>query len=143
MIILAIWDVPEAAKWFAFNSTYTTVAMSSVLYGWLNHIMRHDTAERSVVLVFVNLVAQSTTAWTGVLVFKTSEGPRFLKGTIFCAVCSFLLVVFTYAVIGPLARREEKKFEEEVESVEGIVGNEESGGEEDSKKEIRVAIVAP
>ena len=95
MVILAIWDVPEAAKWFAFNSIYTQVAMSSVLYGWSNEILRHNAAERSFTLVFMNLIAQSTTAWTGVLVFKTVEAPRFLKGWTFCAVCSFLLVVFT------------------------------------------------
>ncbi|TVY46174.1 putative transporter [Lachnellula occidentalis] len=117
MIILATWNVPEAAKWFAFNSTYTQVAMSSVLYGWANDILRHDATERSVILTFMNLFAQSTTAWTGVLVFPTSEGPRFLKGWTFCAVNSFLLVVCTYAVIGPMARRQERKLEVETSSV--------------------------
>ncbi|TVY22122.1 putative transporter, partial [Lachnellula hyalina] len=118
MIILATWNVPESAKWFAFNSTYTQVAMSSVLYGWANDILRHDATERSVILTFMNLFAQSTTAWTGVLVFPTSEGPRFLKGWTFCAVNSFLLVIFTYAVIGPMARRQERKLDSETSSVE-------------------------
>lgn len=134
MIILAVWNVPEAAKWFAFNSTYTQVAMSSTLYGWANHILRHNTAERSVILTFMNLVAQSTTAWTSVLVFKTVEGPRFLKGTTFCAVNSFVLVVFTYAVVGPLARREEKKYESEVASIgSGEDGEAASQDDPDSK----------
>lgn len=110
MVILAIWNVPEAAKWFAFNSTYTTVAVSSVLYGWANEILRHNATERSFIIVFMNLFAQSTTAWTGILVFPTTEAPRFLRGWTFCAVNSFLLILFTYVVIGPLARREEKKF---------------------------------
>ncbi|RDW64660.1 retrograde regulation protein 2-1 [Coleophoma cylindrospora] len=109
MTILAIWDVPEGAKWFAFNTTYTQVAMSSVLYGWANNILRHNTRERSVILCFMNLFAQSTTAWTGILVFPTVEGPRFLKGWTFCAVNSFVLVIFTYAVVRPMARREERK----------------------------------
>ncbi|KAF4633998.1 hypothetical protein G7Y89_g4117 [Cudoniella acicularis] len=77
MVILAVWNVPEAAKWFAFNSTYTQVAMSSVLYGWANDILRHDANERSFTLTFMNLVAQSTTAWTGILAFPTTEGPSF------------------------------------------------------------------
>ena len=64
MTILAIWKVPESAKWFAFNSAYVQVAMSSVLYGWSNDILRHDTFERSFTLVFMNLISQSTTAWT-------------------------------------------------------------------------------
>lgn len=113
MTILAVWNVPEAAKWFAFNTTYFQVAMSSVLYGWANDILRHNATERSVILVFINLFAQSTTAWTSVLVFPTVEAPRFLKGWTFCAVNSFLLIVFTWAVVRPLARREERKFAEE------------------------------
>jgi hypothetical protein len=84
--------------------------MCSVLYGWANDILRHDTAERSFILVFMNLVAQSTTAWTGILAFPTKEGPRFLKGWTFAAVCSALLVAFTNVVIGPLAKRLETKY---------------------------------
>ncbi|KAE8449777.1 hypothetical protein EG329_007552 [Mollisiaceae sp. DMI_Dod_QoI] len=113
MVILAIWNVPESAKWFAFNSAYTTVAMSSVLYGWTNDILRHNATERSVILVFINLFAQSTTAWTGILVFPTVEAPRFLKGWTFCAVNSFVLILFTWVVVRPLARREERKYAEE------------------------------
>ncbi|KAH8661600.1 retrograde regulation protein 2 [Tricladium varicosporioides] len=126
MVILAVWKVPEAAKWFAFNSTYTQVAMSSVLYGWANDILRHDSNERSFILVFMNLVAQSTTAWTGVLVFKTKEGPRFLKGWTFCAVNSAVLVAFTYAIIGPLARRLERKYVSDSESIEESVSGTDS-----------------
>jgi hypothetical protein len=136
MVILAIWDVPEAAKWFAFNSTYTQVAMSSVLYGWANDILRHDDAERSVILVFVNLFAQSTTAWTGILVFPTVEAPRFLKGWIFCAVNSFVLIVFTYFVVRPFARREEKKYENDEGSVEDRFDGELTG-EQNSPKGLK------
>jgi len=118
MLILAIWDVPENAKWFAFNSAYTYVAMSSVLYGWANDILRHDSAQRSVIIVFMNLFAQSTTAWTGPLVFPTVEAPRFLKGFTFCATNSFLIIIFTFVVIRPLARREAKKHLGDEQSIE-------------------------
>ena len=107
MIILAVWNVPESAKWVAFNLYYFQVAMSSVLYGWANDIMRHDIQERAVVLTFMNLVAQSTTAWTPLLVFKTVEAPRFLKGWTFTGVSSFLTVIFTWAVVRTLYLREE------------------------------------
>lgn len=110
VVILAIWDVPEAAKWFAFNSLYMQVAMSSVLYGWTNDILRHDAAERAIGIVFINLISQSTTAWTGVLAFPTVEGPRYFKGNVFVAICSGLLIAFTYAVVGPMAKREEKRW---------------------------------
>lgn len=139
MVILSAWNVPEAAKWFAFNSTYTQVAMSSVLYGWSNDILRHNAAERSFVLVFMNLVAQSTTAWTSILVFPTIEAPRFLKGWAFCATNSFVLVLFTFLVVRPLANKDEKKFgsdsESEVirESVEIGESASEKGALRDSK----------
>lgn len=116
MTILAVWEVPEAAKWFALNSSYIQVAMSSVLYGWANDMLRHNATERSIVLVFMNLFAQSTTAWTSVLVFPTVEAPRFLKGFTFCAVNSFLLVIFTYFVVRPYSQALERKLESDADS---------------------------
>lgn len=147
MVILSIWNVPEAAKWFAFNSAYTQVAMSSVLYGWCNDILRHNATERSFILVFINLFAQSTTAWTGILVFPTVEAPRFLKGWAFCACNSFAIIVFTWAVVRPLARREERKYAEESESDEAVrvsaeVGRVDSGSDKaDSKASQDVKVV--
>lgn len=141
MVILAVWNVPEAAKWFALNSTYVQVAMSSVLYGWSNDILRHNSAERSFILVVMNLIAQSTTAWTSVLVFKTVEAPRFLKGWTFCAVCSFLIIFFTYLVVEPLAKKEERKYEADAQAAGG--GNEESGSENGFTKGRENVIVAP
>lgn len=83
--------------------------MSSVLYSWVNTICRGNTQERSIILVIVNLVAQSSTAWTSVLVFKTVEAPRFVKGWTFCGVCAFLCIVFTVFVIRPLSARVERE----------------------------------
>lgn len=109
MIILIIWNVPEAAKWVAFNATYSQVAMSSVLYGWSNDILRHNEQERAITLVIMNAVAQSTTAWTGILAFPTVEAPEFRKGYSFCAACSVSLILFT-PVVAYLHRREESVF---------------------------------
>ncbi|BDD58009.1 hypothetical protein MAP00_003320 [Monascus purpureus] len=94
LIILTIWNVPESALWFAFLTTYSAVAMSSVLYGWVNSELRYSPVERALTLVIINTVAQSTTAWTPLLVFKTVEAPRFVKGYPFVlgnAVCLILL----------------------------------------------------
>jgi hypothetical protein len=110
MVILAIWKVSEAAKWFAFSGAYTQVAMSSVLYGWANDILRYNATERSFIIVFMNLSAQSTTAWTEILVFKMLEAPRLLKVWTLCAVNSCLLILFTVCGLRPLARREEITF---------------------------------
>ncbi|KAG5942879.1 hypothetical protein E4U53_007146 [Claviceps sorghi] len=94
LIVQVIWDVPEALLWFAFVTTFSSVAMSSVLYGWINDQLRSSPAKRSFTLVLVNIVAQSTTLWTQLLVFPTSEAPRFTKGYSFVlgnAICLVFL----------------------------------------------------
>ncbi|KFY02083.1 hypothetical protein V490_00649 [Pseudogymnoascus sp. VKM F-3557] len=145
MTILAVWEVPESAKWFALNSSYIQVAMSSVLYGWANDMLRHDARERSVVIVFMNLIAQSTTAWTSVLVFPTVEAPRFLKGFTFCAANSFVLVLFTYFVVRPYSQSQERKLESDTDSEGRSLDLKESGNEngvEDDSKGRTIATEA-
>lgn len=105
LVILVIWRVPEPALWFAFATTYSAVAMSSVLYGWVNHQLRGTPAGRAFTLVLINAVAQSTTAWTPLLVFPTVEAPRFTKGYSFVLGNAICLVVLAH-VIRALLRRE-------------------------------------
>ncbi|KAJ5172659.1 hypothetical protein N7492_005252 [Penicillium capsulatum] len=97
-VILIIWNVPEPALWFAFLTTYSAVAMSSVLYGWINSQLRSSPVERALTLVIVNTIAQSFTAWTPLLVFKTVEGPRFTKGYSFILGNAICLIVLAHVV---------------------------------------------
>jgi sugar phosphate permease len=105
LIILSIWNVPESAKWFAFMTTYSAVAMSSVLYGWINSQLSYSPAERSVALVFANLLAQSTTAWTPLLVFKTVEAPRFKKGWPFVLANAVCLIITAHLIAHYVKKR--------------------------------------
>ncbi|KAJ5604705.1 hypothetical protein N7510_009859 [Penicillium lagena] len=107
-IILVIWTVPESALWFAFLTTFSAVAMSSVLYGWINTQLRASPVERALTLVTVNAVAQSTTAWTPLLVFKTVEAPRFTKGYSFVLGNAICLIALAH-VIQYFLSREEKR----------------------------------
>ncbi|KAL1979812.1 hypothetical protein VTN96DRAFT_5098 [Rasamsonia emersonii] len=111
LLILVIWNVPESAKWFAFNTNYACVAMSSVLYGWANDILKHDVDERATTLIVMNTIAQSTTAWTYLLTFPTSEAPRFPKGYPFTLAMSLALIAFTW-VVKYLHDRQERQFSE-------------------------------
>jgi hypothetical protein len=104
--ILVIWDVPESALWFAFLTTYSAVAMSSVLYGWINSQLRASPTERAVTLIIVNMVSQSTTAWTPLLVFKTVEGPRFTKGYSFVLGNAICLIALSHVVNHFITRQE-------------------------------------
>lgn len=106
LIILVTWNVPESALWFAFITTYSAVSMSSVLYGWVNEQLRYSPVERSITLVILNTIAQSTTAWTPLLVFKTVEGPRFTKGYSFVLANAICLIALAHIIKYFIARQE-------------------------------------
>lgn len=108
-VILAVWDVPEGAKWFAFCLQYFGWAMAPVLYSWQNDICRRDARKRAVILVTMNILASSSTAWTSVLVWKTVEQPRYLKGFSFTAAAALALSVWTPVVLW-FYKRQERKF---------------------------------
>ncbi|KAK6201501.1 putative permease [Scheffersomyces amazonensis] len=98
-VLLAVWYIPERAKWFAWCLQYWSWAMAPVLYSWLGDISRKDVRERNIILVIVNILAQQSTAWIAVLVYPTVEAPRFLKGYSFTATSAFALSVWTFVVL--------------------------------------------
>lgn len=111
-VILAVWDVDEGAKWFAFMLQYFGWAMAPVLYSWQNDICRKNVHSRAVTLVVMNMLAQTSTAWINVLVWKTTEAPRFPKGFIWVAVASFCLSAWTFVVLYFYKRDERKDAKE-------------------------------
>jgi len=142
LIILLIWNVPESALWFAFMTTYSSVAMSSVLYGWINSQLRASPGERSFALVLMNAVSQSTTAWTAILVYPTVEAPRFTKGYAFTLANAVCLIVLAQLMRAWLKKEDGKPKlpDSETGSVSGgeitpgsggtsVVGDEKAAGE--------------
>lgn len=107
-VLLAVWHIPERAKWFAFCLQYFGWAMAPILYSWQGDICRKDIRERQVVLVTMNILAQQSTAWISVLVWKTVEAPRFLKGFLFTACSAFMLIIWTFVVLW-FYKREERE----------------------------------
>lgn len=110
-VILAVWYVPEGAKWFAFMLQYTGWAMAPVLYSWINDMCRDDPQYRAIILILMFIPGQSTQAWVSVLVWKTVESPRYLKGFTFTACCAFALAVWTFVVLYYYKRDEKAKAE--------------------------------
>ncbi|KAL4928751.1 uncharacterized protein BDV17DRAFT_291382 [Aspergillus undulatus] len=109
LTILVTWNVPESALWFAFVTTYSAVSMSSVLYGRVNEQLRYSPVERSMMLVILNTIAQSTTAWTPLLVFKTVEGPRFTKGYPFVLANAICLTALAHIIKYYIARQDTRE----------------------------------
>ncbi|KAJ0268830.1 MFS transporter (Seo1) [Colletotrichum tropicale] len=106
LIILVIWDAPEGAKWFAFATMYWSNALSSVLHGWVNTILRDSPEQRSFTLVMITIIAQSSTAWTPLLTFPTVESPRYPKGFSFCLGCAISLIIATHILNVYIKRKE-------------------------------------
>jgi hypothetical protein len=96
LLVLTIWKVPESALWFGFATMYWSNALSSVFHGWVNNLLRDSPEERSFTLVLINLLSQSSTAWTPLLTFPTVEAPRYRKGYSFCLGCAIGLILFTW-----------------------------------------------
>ena len=107
MTILVIWNVPIAAKWFAFNIYYFDIGMSSVLYGWANDILRHNNQQRSISLIIMNVTPTMIRAWIGLLIFKTVDAPRFRLGYSFCLGSSILIIPYTIFVVRRLHNKQE------------------------------------
>ncbi|KAK9328869.1 major facilitator superfamily domain-containing protein [Lipomyces starkeyi] len=109
LVILAVWTVPESAKWFAFMVQYFSISMSSVLYGWANDILRHDDEYRSLILIVINTLAQQSTVWTPLIFWQTVDAPRYLKGFTFAGTVSFCLVMWTFVVLY-FFKRDEREY---------------------------------
>jgi MFS family permease len=111
LVILSVWNVPIGAKWFAYCLQYFQTAMSSVLYGWANDITRFDDEYRSFIVTMANCIGHSTLAWTPLLVWQTSESPRFPKGFPFAATSSVLCIVATLITLYLYKRDERLNYE--------------------------------
>lgn len=62
LVILAIWNVPEATKWFGVIVSYSAVTVSSVLYGRANIILKNKIEEKALKFVLMSAIATSTNA---------------------------------------------------------------------------------
>ena len=69
--------------------------------------------ERSIILVSMNMAAQSSIAWIALLVWKTKEAPRFFKGYVWASVSSLTMMGFT-VIIFVLLKRESRQNEKKI-----------------------------
>lgn len=106
-VILAIWDVPESAKWFAFMLQYFGQPVFPVNFGWMGDSMRDHPQQRAIITMSMNMWGQVSTAWISLLVWKTVEAPRYLKGYIFTTCCAFMVMVIC-TIILILYKRDER-----------------------------------
>lgn len=91
--ILALWDIPEKAKWAGFLMTYWSWSQSSVFNPLISDILRHDQNLRSIEWMAIYIIGLQSSAWISRLAFPTVEAPKFVKGFSICAAFSLCFVV--------------------------------------------------
>lgn len=98
-IILAIWDVPESAKWAGFLLAYYSWSQSSVFNPLISDLLRHDQNQRAIEWMIIYILGLQSSAWIGRLTFPTVDQPRYPKGFSSCAgfsVAFNLLLIVAY-----------------------------------------------
>lgn len=66
-IILAIWDVPERLKLFAFFLSGSADGIAAVIYAWANEICAGNAEERAIVISSMNTIGNAFGAWLPLL----------------------------------------------------------------------------
>ena len=79
-IVLAIWNVPDGLKFFAFFLSGTADAIAAIIYSWANEICAADAEERAIVIAAMNTVGNTFGAWIPLFVWKTTDASRYLIG---------------------------------------------------------------
>lgn len=77
-IVLAIWNVPDGLKFFAFFLSGTAHAIAAIIYSWANEICAADAEERAIVIAAMNTLGNSFGAWITLFVWKTTDASRYL-----------------------------------------------------------------
>ncbi|VEU19574.1 DEKNAAC100035 [Brettanomyces naardenensis] len=106
--LLALWDVPSAAKWFGFCSTYWSWSQASVFYPMVSDLFRRDNEVRAVAWMVIYVFGLQSSVWIGRLVFPTVDSPRFPVGFATCAYFS-LVTDLLLPVAYLLYKRDEKR----------------------------------
>lgn len=66
-IILAIWNVPDGLKFFAFFLSGTADGIAAVVYAWANEICAHSAEERALVISAMNTIGNTFATWVPIL----------------------------------------------------------------------------
>ncbi|GAV52327.1 hypothetical protein ZYGR_0AG03180 [Zygosaccharomyces rouxii] len=123
--ILIRWDVSKATKWYAFMTTYFSVAASPSLWSFINDFLRFNPQVKAVTWIAIYSISQSTYAWIPKLAWPTTDAPKFTRGYIVSIVFGTIYLLWTFVVLFFYKRNEKKHALEN-----GIIlYNSERGGE--------------
>lgn len=66
-VVLAIWNIPDELKFFAFFLSGTADGIAAIIYAWANEICAHSAEERALVISAMNTIGNTFGAWIPLL----------------------------------------------------------------------------
>ncbi|CAI4471074.1 BGP_1a_G0020090.mRNA.1.CDS.1 [Saccharomyces cerevisiae] len=106
--LLIKWDIPSKAKWYAFFTTYFSVAASPCLWSFINDFLRFDPQVKAITWIAIYSFSQSTYAWIPTLAWPTVESPRFKTGYTVSLIFGAIYGLWTFVVLFFYKRNEKK-----------------------------------
>ncbi|KAH6892540.1 major facilitator superfamily transporter [Thelonectria olida] len=77
---LTAWNIPDGWKWGCFVLVGLGGGISGLTFAWAHEICNDDNEERALVVGSMNEMAYVFQAWLPLLIWKTTEAPRYPKG---------------------------------------------------------------
>lgn len=106
--ILIRWDVSSTTKWYAFMTTYFSVAASPSLWSFINDFLRFDPQVKAITWIAIYAISQSTYTWISKLAWPTTDAPKFTRGYIVSIVFGTIYLLWTFVVLFFYKRNEKK-----------------------------------
>lgn len=98
----------RAPRWVFYYLSGLVNCTPGLFYAWCSEIAGASSERRGVIMGTFNSVAYSFNAWLPLLLFKTSEQPRVLKGNISVVVAQVLLIGVLLAIL-QLSKRDKRE----------------------------------
>ncbi|KAH7388651.1 major facilitator superfamily domain-containing protein [Pyrenochaeta sp. MPI-SDFR-AT-0127] len=118
-VILAVWNVSDNAKYFAYYILYFSSGVPGPYYAWYADLISHDHEMRGFVIAASNIFSHMMSIWFTNAVWRTIDAPRFKRGFIAASVLGVAIVTLTF-VLRSLQGRDERKRARDHEAVHDV-----------------------
>ncbi|KAI9729148.1 MAG: hypothetical protein M1834_007055 [Cirrosporium novae-zelandiae] len=117
--ILAAWNVPTGAKFFAFYIAGTIQSMIPIVVSWTHEVCSRDAEERAIVVASLNAIGTAMGTWWNQIFVKTTDAPRFYMGYR-AGLAASLAMTLWIGVVWWFSRRQGRRERMEEEMLEGV-----------------------
>ncbi|KAK9377983.1 major facilitator superfamily domain-containing protein [Kockiozyma suomiensis] len=81
-LLLAIWDIPDGLKFFAFLCPNLGYPLWGLMVSWASEVFQDDTEMRGLAPAMGSTISSAIQAWLPLLIFPTPKAPRYPVGYI-------------------------------------------------------------